>query len=242
VGEPALVRMEQLSKSFYTERVETQALRSIDLEIHQGEYVCFSGPSGCGKSTLLAIIGLLDVPIGGNYWFRGTKVVELSSSGRAAIRNQSIGFVFQSFNLISDLSVAENVMLPLTYRRGVKRQEMHKRAVEVLERLDMGHRLDHYPSQLSGGQQQRVAIARSVVTDPALVLADEPSGNLDSKNTEVVMQLLRDLHREGRTICIVTHDPRASEHATRNIQLLDGEIVSDSALQKPPVRVNAVVA
>ena len=221
-----LLKLEGLGKVFYTDEVETHALSDIHLEIKKGEYIAISGPSGCGKSTLLSILGLLDSPTGGSYTLNGTAVQELGAAQRARIRNREIGFIFQSFNLIGDLSVYENVELPLTYR-GMRPAERKKRVIEALERVGMGHRAKHLPSQLSGGQQQRVAVARALVGEPSILLADEPTGNLDSRNGEAVMELLRDLHRAGSTICMVTHDNRFSRHAERSVHLFDGRVVSE---------------
>ncbi|HEY8231534.1 MAG TPA: ABC transporter ATP-binding protein [Vicinamibacteria bacterium] len=222
----ALIKLEALGKVFYTDEVETHALSDIHMQIGKGEYVAISGPSGCGKSTLLSILGLLDSPTGGGYRLNGTAVQELGAAQRARIRNREIGFIFQSFNLIGDLSVYENVELPLTYR-GMRAAERKERAMKALERVGMGHRAKHLPSQLSGGQQQRVAVARALVGEPSILLADEPTGNLDSKNGEAVMELLRDLHRAGSTICMVTHDNRFARHADRTIHLFDGRVVSE---------------
>ena len=208
-----LIEIEDLTKVFYTDEVETHALSGIHLTIARGEYVAMSGPSGCGKSTLLSILGLLDTPTGGKYLLNGNPVENLSFGDRSRIRNQEIGFIFQSFNLIGDLTVEENVELPLTYRAGMPSAERKKRVKEALERVNMAHRMRHYPAQLSGGQQQRVAVARALAGSPSILLADEPTGNLDSKNGEAVMHLLADLHREGSTICMVTHDPRFARHA-----------------------------
>ena len=219
-----LVRMETVSRVFVTDEVETHALAGIDLEIQRGEYVSISGPSGCGKSTLLAILGLLDSPTDGSYVLNGRPVQDLKLSERARIRNREIGFVFQAFNLIGDLTVYENVELPLTYR-GMGSAERKRRTQEALERVGMAHRMKHYPAQLSGGQQQRVAVARALAGDPSILLADEPTGNLDSVNGEAVMGLLTELHRNGATICIVTHDPRYARFAERSIDLFDGRIV-----------------
>ena len=222
----SLIHLEAITKVFYTEEVETHALANIHLEIHEGEYVSIAGPSGCGKTTLLSILGLLDTPTSGEYWLNTKEVANLSFSDRARIRNREIGFIFQAFNLIGDLTVFENVELPLVYR-GVASSERKKRAIEALERVGMAHRTKHYPSQLSGGQQQRVAVARAVVGKPSILLADEPTGNLDSKNSEAVMGLLDELHAEGATICMVTHDPRWARHARRSIHLFDGRIVEE---------------
>jgi len=226
--EPALIQLENVSKIFYTDEVETHALDAVTLAIHPGEYVAISGPSGCGKSTLLSILGLLDSPTAGDYTLNGRPVAQLSQADRARTRNREIGFIFQSFNLIGDLTVYENVELPLTYR-GMKPAERRERATEALEKVEMAHRAKHLPSQLSGGQQQRVAVARAVAGQPTILLADEPTGNLDSKNGEAVMGLLKTLHGEGSTICMVTHDPRYAEHAGREIPLFDGRLAGAAA-------------
>jgi putative ABC transport system ATP-binding protein len=223
-----MIRLENLTKVFYTDEVETHALSGIHLTMGKGEYVAISGPSGCGKSTLLSILGLLDSPTEGSYVLNGAPVQGLDLSQRARIRNREIGFIFQSFNLIGDLNVYENVELPLTYR-GMKSAERRERAMHALERVGMGHRAKHLPSQLSGGQQQRVAVARALVGQPSILLADEPTGNLDSKNGEAVMDLLRDLHRSGSTICMVTHDPRFARHADRTVHLFDGRVVEETS-------------
>jgi putative ABC transport system ATP-binding protein len=217
-----------LTKVFTTDEVETHALSGIHLEIQRGEYVAISGPSGCGKSTLLSILGLLDSPSEGAYVLDGTPVQGLDLSQRARIRNRQIGFIFQSFNLIGDLTVYENVELPLTYR-GMRAADRKQRVQQALERVAMGHRAKHLPSQLSGGQQQRVAVARALVGAPAILLADEPTGNLDSRNGGAVMDLLRELHRAGSTICMVTHDARFARHADRTIHLFDGRVVDEAA-------------
>jgi putative ABC transport system ATP-binding protein len=222
-----LIRLEGVKKVFYTDEVETHALDNINLEIRPGEYVAIAGPSGCGKSTLLSILGLLDTPSDGRYTLQGEPVTNLKPAQRARVRNRQIGFIFQSFNLIGDLTVYENVELPLTYR-GMKPAERRTRVTDALERVGMGHRARHLPSQLSGGQQQRVAVARAVAGEPSILLADEPTGNLDSKNGEAVMDLLRDLHRAGATICMVTHDARYASHAARTIHLFDGRVVEES--------------
>jgi putative ABC transport system ATP-binding protein len=222
----ALIQLEDLKKVFYTEEVETHALAGIHLSIERGDYVAISGPSGCGKSTLLSILGLLDSPTGGLYRLNGRPVQDLGVAERARIRNREIGFIFQSFNLIGDLTVFENVELPLTYR-GMRASERRERVGRALERVGMGHRGRHLPSQLSGGQQQRVAVARALVGEPSILLADEPTGNLDSKNGEAVMELLDDLHQSGSTICMVTHDPRFTRHAERAVHLFDGQIVDE---------------
>src|SRR5947209_18708202 len=226
-GQP-LIQIEDLTKVFYTDEIETHALSGVHLSIRKGEYVAMSGPSGCGKSTLLSIIGLLDTPTDGKYELNGQPVENLDFGARSRIRNQEIGFIFQSFNLIGDLTVYENVELPLTYRQRMPSAERKKRVMESLERVGMGHRIKHYPSQLSGGQQQRVAVARALAGHPSILLADEPTGNLDSKNGEAVMDLLRGLHREGATICMVTHDTRYSRFANRTVHLFDGRIVEET--------------
>jgi len=223
----SLIRMVDIKKVFYTEDVETHALSGVHLEIGKGEYVSIAGPSGSGKSTLLAIIGLLDSPSEGEFIIKGQPVGNLDIAQRAIIRNREIGFIFQSFNLIGDLSVYENVELPLTYR-GMSAVERKDRVHKALERVGMIHRVRHYPAQLSGCQQQRVAVARAIAGSPALLLADEPTGNLDSRNAESVMSLLQELHREGATICMVTHDERFARHAERTIHLFDGKVVEES--------------
>ena len=222
----AVIDMQGLTKVFLTDEVETHALDGIDLQIKRGEFVSISGPSGCGKSTLLSIVGLLDSPTAGSYELNGKPVQDLSMSERARVRNREIGFIFQAFNLIGDLTVYENVELPLTYR-GMLSSERKKRVIESLEKVGMAHRMKHYPSQLSGGQQQRVAVARALGGQPSILLADEPTGNLDSANGEAVMDLLRELHREGATICMVTHDPRYSRHADRTVHLFDGKLIGE---------------
>ena len=221
-----LIRLSDVKKIFYTDEVETHALSGIHLDIQKGEYVSIAGPSGCGKSTLLSILGLLDTPSDGEYVLNHTPVANLSLSERARIRNREVGFIFQSFNLIGDLTVYENVELPLTYR-GISAAERKKRVTEALERVGMGHRSKHLPSQLSGGQQQRIAVARAVGGQPSILLADEPTGNLDSTNGEAVMELLQELHRGGATICMVTHDARYAQHADRIVHLFDGLIVDE---------------
>ena len=221
-----LLKMEGVTKVFVTDEVETHALSGIHFELTRGEYVSISGPSGCGKSTLLAILGLLDSPTGGTYILNGKPVQSLKMAERARIRNREIGFIFQAFNLIGDLTVYENVELPLTYR-GMGSAERKKRVHDSLERVGMSHRVKHYPSQLSGGQQQRVAVARALAGEPSILLADEPTGNLDSQNGEAVMDLLRELHRGGATICMVTHDPRYAKYADREVHLFDGRIVRE---------------
>ncbi len=222
----ALLLLEGVTKVFLTDEVETHALSGIHLEIRNGEYVSIAGPSGCGKTTLLSILGLLDTPSEGRYRLNGKQVADLSFSDRARIRNQEISFIFQAFNLIGDLTVYENVELPLTYR-GMAAKERKERVQEALERVGMSHRMKHYPSQLSGGQQQRVAVARAVVGKASILLADEPTGNLDSRNSEAVMDLLAELHKEGATICMVTHDPRFARYADRTIHLFDGRVVEE---------------
>jgi putative ABC transport system ATP-binding protein len=230
-----VIHLEGVKKVFLTDEVETHALAGIDLEINRGEYLSISGPSGCGKSTLLSILGLLDTPSEGLYTLNGKPVQDLSMSERARVRNREIGFIFQAFNLIGDLTVYENVELPLTYR-GMPSAERRNRVQEALEKVGMAHRMKHYPSQLSGGQQQRVAVARALCGQPAILLADEPTGNLDSRNGEAVMDLLRELHREGATICMVTHDPRYARYAERTIHLFDGKVVDEAFLEEQNVR------
>jgi putative ABC transport system ATP-binding protein len=222
-----VVLLEGVSKIFHAEEVETHALSRVHLEIGHGEFVSIAGPSGCGKSTLLSIVGLLDSPTEGGYTINGRSVSSLSISERSRIRNREIGFVFQAFNLIGDLTVFENVELPLTYRN-MGLSERRRRVQDVLERVGMAHRMKHYPAQLSGGQQQRVAVARALGGQPSILLADEPTGNLDSKNSEAVMELLKELHGEGATICMVTHDPRYAGIADRTVHLVDGHIVQET--------------
>ncbi|HUO51828.1 MAG TPA: ABC transporter ATP-binding protein [Gemmatimonadaceae bacterium] len=224
-GEP-LIKLEGIQKVFYTDEVETHALEDVHLEIKKGEYIAISGPSGCGKTTLLSLLGLLDTPTKGEYLLDGQPVANLDAAERARVRNRQIGFIFQAFNLIGDLTVYENVELPLTYR-GMGAAERKERVNAALEKVGMSHRVKHYPAQLSGGQQQRVAVARAVAGDPAILLADEPTGNLDSTNGESVMELLRDLHRNGSTICMVTHDQRYAKHADREVDLFDGRVVEE---------------
>jgi putative ABC transport system ATP-binding protein len=226
-----LILLDGVTKVFLTDEVETHALSGIHLEIKNGEYVSIAGPSGCGKTTLLSILGLLDTPSDGKYTLNTKEVANLSFSERARIRNQEIGFIFQAFNLIGDLTVYENVELPLTYR-GMPAKERKERVQEALERVGMSHRMKHYPSQLSGGQQQRVAVARAVVGKPSILLADEPTGNLDSRNSEQVMELLEELHKDGATICMVTHDPRFARYAERSIHLFDGRVVEEEQGQQ----------
>ena len=223
----SLIRLDGVTKVFYTDEVETHALSGIHLEINKGEYVSIAGPSGCGKSTLLSILGLLDSPTEGKYALNSRPVEDLDLSDRARIRNREVGFIFQSFNLIGDLNVFENVELPLTYR-GMRSAERKTRVQQALEKVGMAHRSKHLPSQLSGGQQQRVAVARALVGEPSVLLADEPTGNLDSKNGEAVMELLRELHRAGSTIVMVTHDPRFARYAERHVNLFDGRVVDES--------------
>ena len=222
----ALISLQGIKKVFYTDEVETHALADVHLEVKQGEYVAISGPSGCGKTTLLSILGLLDTPSGGEYVLDGRPVAGLNAAERARVRNRQIGFIFQAFNLIGDLTVNENVELPLTYR-GMSATDRKDRVHHALEKVGMSHRVKHFPAQLSGGQQQRVAVARAVAGDPAILLADEPTGNLDSTNGESVMELLRELHRNGATICMVTHDARYAQHADRSINLFDGRVIDE---------------
>lgn len=225
-----LIKLDSIKKVFYTEEVETHALNGMTFTINEGEYVSISGPSGCGKSTLLSLLGLLDTPTGGQYVLSGHDVSNIGNGERARIRNQEIGFIFQSFNLISDLDVEENVELPLTYRRDLSKNQRKAMVNEALDKVDMGHRMKHFPSQLSGGQQQRVAVARAIAGKPSFLLADEPTGNLDTKNAEAVMALLDKLHDEGTTICMVTHDPRSALRSSRKIDMVDGRIVSDKPI------------
>jgi putative ABC transport system ATP-binding protein len=230
-ADQTIIHLESVTKVFYTDEVETHALSGVHLDITKGEYVSINGPSGCGKSTLLSILGLLDSPTEGTYLLDSKPVEKLSLSERARIRNREIGFVFQSFNLIGDLTVFENVELPLTYR-GMKSTERKQRVNEALEKVGMAHRAKHLPSQLSGGQQQRVAVARALAGHPLILLADEPTGNLDSRNGEAVMELLRELNKEGATICMVTHDPRYARHADRTIHLFDGRVVEEKIAEE----------
>ena len=229
-GQP-LIQIEEMTKVFYTDEIETHALSGVHLTVAKGEYIAISGPSGCGKSTLLSIMGLLDSPTGGKYQLNGQPVDSLDFASRSRIRNREIGFIFQSFNLIGDLTVYENVELPLTYRQRISSAERKHNVMESLERVGMAHRVRHYPSQLSGGQQQRVAVARALAGRPSILLADEPTGNLDSRNGEGVMELLKALHREGATICMVTHDARFVKHAEREVHLFDGKVVAEEQLK-----------
>lgn len=231
----ALITLENLQKIFLTEEVATHALSDISLTINKGEYVSISGPSGCGKSTLLSLLGLLDTASSGKYRLGNQDVSNIAKRERARIRNQEIGFIFQSFNLISDLDVEENVELPLTYRRDLTKSQRQQLVKEALAKVDMAHRSKHYPAQLSGGQQQRVAVARAIAGRPSILLADEPTGNLDTKNAEAVMDLLDKLHAEGATICMVTHDPRSALRSQRNIDVLDGRVVSDKTVKREQV-------
>ncbi|MCG7537798.1 ABC transporter ATP-binding protein [Pseudoalteromonas sp. OOF1S-7] len=225
-----ILELKNISKYFQFDELKTMALSDISFSVKGGEYVSINGPSGCGKSTLLSILGMLDTPSGGQYFLSGNDVSNLSRDQRATVRCNHIGFVFQSFNLISDLTIEENVILPLTYQDKYNAKEAKEKALSVLEQVDMLHRVKHFPSALSGGQQQRIAIARALVNDPKLILADEPTGNLDSKNADIVLQLFDDLHQQGRTICMVTHDPRSSACASRRIDIFDGQLVSDKPL------------
>jgi putative ABC transport system ATP-binding protein len=234
----SLIRLDDVNKVFLTDELETHALNGVHLEIRRGEYVSIAGPSGCGKSTLLSILGLLDAPSGGHYVLAGEAVESLGPAARARIRNREIGFIFQAFNLIGDLTVYENVELPLTYRK-IASSERKKRVESALDRVGMAHRLRHYPAQLSGGQQQRVAVARALAGEPAILLADEPTGNLDSKNGDAVMDLLRDLHATGATICMVTHDPRFTRYADRTIHLFDGRVVEETHEREAERRLTA---
>ena len=227
-----LLDMSDISKVFYTDEVETRALSGVHFHIRRGEFVSITGPSGCGKSTLLSIHGLLDTPTSGRYTLAGTPVQDIGAADRARIRNREIGFIFQAFNLIGGLSVFENVELPLTYRDGVSKAERRARTVAALERVGMAHRLKHRPAQLSGGQQQRVAVARALVGQPSLLLADEPTGNLDSKNGESVMDMLDELHQAGSTICMVTHDPRYADFAQRKVFMFDGRMVDEDSYHR----------
>ena len=222
-----LISLTNIKKVFHTDEVETHALSNITLDIDQGEYVSIAGPSGCGKSTLLSVIGLLDTATDGEYLLDSHSTVELDNRERARIRNRQIGFIFQSFHLISDMTVEENVELPLTYRDDLGKEQRKDMVQAALDKVDMAHRGRHFPSQLSGGQQQRVAVARAVAGSPLILLADEPTGNLDTRNAEAVMELLDRLHQDGSTICMVTHDPRSAQRAQRGIELLDGQVIDD---------------
>ena len=225
----ALIRLDKIGKIFHTDEVETHALDDVTLEIRDGEYVSIAGPSGSGKTTLLSILGLLDSPTSGEYMLAGQPVANLSAADRARVRNRQIGFIFQAFNLIGDLTVFENVELPLTYR-GMTAEDRKESVKKALDHVGLAHRANHYPSQLSGGQQQRVAVARAVAGDPAILLADEPTGNLDSQNSEAVMNLLKDLHKGGATICMVTHDARYAHQADRTVELFDGRVIDEAAV------------
>ncbi len=224
-----LITLDNIKKVFFTDEVETHALTNISLTINKGEYVSISGPSGCGKSTLLSLLGLLDTSTSGKYQLASHDVSDISKKERAKIRNKEIGFIFQSFNLISDLDVEENIALPLTYRDDLSKEQRKTMVESALAKVNMSHRAKHFPSQLSGGQQQRVAVARAIAGNPSIILADEPTGNLDSENAKAVMQLLESLHAEGATICMVTHDPRSAEKADRNIDILDGQVIADQS-------------
>jgi putative ABC transport system ATP-binding protein len=238
MSKETLIHIQEMSKVFYTDELETHALNNVHLEVRRGEYLSIAGPSGCGKSTLLSILGLLDTPTSGSYRLNGEAIETLKPAERARIRNKEIGFIFQAFNLIGDLTVYENVELPLTYRK-LAAPERKRRVEAALERVGMAHRMRHFPAQLSGGQQQRVAVARALAGEPAILLADEPTGNLDSKNGEAVMELLRELHRGGATICMVTHDPRFTRYADRAIHLFDGRIVEETREHDAEVKLNA---
>ena len=233
----SLIQIQDMSKVFYTDELETHALTNVHLEVKRGEYLSIAGPSGCGKSTLLSILGLLDTPTSGSYHLNGEAIETLGPADRARIRNKEIGFIFQAFNLIGDLTVYENVELPLTYRR-LGAADRKRRVEAALERVGMAHRMRHFPAQLSGGQQQRVAVARALAGEPAILLADEPTGNLDSKNGEAVMELLRELHQGGATICMVTHDPRFTRYADRAIHLFDGRIVEETREREAEVKLH----
>jgi putative ABC transport system ATP-binding protein len=233
----SLIQIQDMNKIFYTDELETHALTNVHLEVRRGEYLSIAGPSGCGKSTLLSILGLLDTPSSGSYRLNGEAIETLGPAERARIRNKEIGFIFQAFNLIGDLTVYENVELPLTYRR-LPTADRKRRVEAALERVGMAHRMRHFPAQLSGGQQQRVAVARALAGEPAILLADEPTGNLDSKNGEAVMELLRELHRGGATICMVTHDPRFTRYADRAIHLFDGRIVEETRERDAEVKLH----
>lgn len=231
-----VIELIDISKIFLTEEIETRAINKVNIVINKGEYLSLSGQSGCGKSTLLSLLGLLDSPTEGSYHINNVDVSSLSRDQRAKIRSEQIGFVFQSFNLISDLTVFENVMLPLTYQAGLSKQVIEEKVTKALKKVEMTHRKNHYPSQLSGGQQQRIAVARALVNDPAIILADEPTGNLDSKNAEAVLALFDALHKEGATICMVTHDPASAKRASRCLEMFDGRLIADN-LNKPIIGV-----
>ncbi|CAM3318400.1 ABC transporter ATP-binding protein [Shewanella violacea] len=235
MNKQVLVELSNINKVFLTDEVETLALSKINLKINKGEYLSITGPSGCGKSTLLSLLGLLDTSSGGTYHLAGHDASDLTRDERAHIRNKEIGFIFQSFNLISDLTVAENVELPLSYRQDLSKNQIESLVRQSLLKVDMAHRSNHFPSQLSGGQQQRVAVARAIAGSPSLILADEPTGNLDSKNAKAVMTMLDQLHEEGATICMVTHDPRSADRAERVIEIYDGKIVSDQMSKKSSI-------
>jgi len=234
----ALIELKEITKTFLTEEIETRAINNINIKINKGENLSLSGQSGCGNSTSLSLLGLLDSPTSGSYHINHIDVSSLSRDQRAKIRSEQIGFVFQSFNLISDLTIFENVMLPLTYQSGLTKQVIIEKVTDVLEKVEMSHRKDHYPSQLSGGQQQRVAVARALVNDPAIILADEPTGNLDSKNAQAVLALFDKLHQEGATICMVTHDPASAKRASRCLEMFDGRLISDT-LNTPSHQIEA---
>ena len=239
MSDTALITLKGIQKIFYTDEIETWALEDIHLDIQQGEYVSINGPSGCGKSTLLSVMGLLNSSTNGQYLLDGEDVASLSQARQAQVRNRQIGFIFQAFNLIGDMNVFENVELPLTYRKELNRKERKAKVREALEKVDMAHRLNHFPAQLSGGQQQRVAIARALTGDPKVLLADEPTGNLDSKNAGIVMDVLDNLHKQGSTICMVTHDPRSALRADRQVTLFDGSIADDQPTAN--IRVEGIV-
>jgi putative ABC transport system ATP-binding protein len=229
VSDQPVIKLEGINKVFETQTISTHALSHVDLQVERGEYIAVAGPSGCGKSTLLSILGLLDTASSGSYFLDGQPVIGLGAKQRARVRNRQIGFIFQSFNLLGDRTVVQNVELPLTYR-GLSASDRRKQALRALDRVGMTARADHYPAQLSGGQQQRVAVARAVAGEPSILLADEPTGNLDSKNGVAVMELLRELHAGGATVCLVTHDPRFAEDANRVVRLLDGALVNEDAV------------
>ena len=223
----ALIKLENICKSFDSDAMETRAVNNVNLEVFEGDYLAISGPSGCGKSTLLSMLGLLETPSSGKYYLNGHEIQQLDAYQRAKLRNREIGFIFQAFNLIGDLTVRENVALPLSYRK-MSKSERNDRAMAMLEKVNMAQRADHYPSQLSGGQQQRVAVARGLVIEPSVLLADEPTGNLDSKNGDAIMELMDELNGEGKTICMVTHDPRFSDRCKRSVILEDGIVIASS--------------